>query len=1431
MSYSHRGTPSTRITDNPQPPPVQGIPETILIECNRANAPSLDNGLNSDPSSWTNNFSGGIQIKKGDSISINSATLNSIGVGDLINFTLDNENGTQDNKATWIHSFYVVNDGKNNKRESCCMDGSTNGALGEFRFDTTNNDCDLYRWTNTGAETIPATREVSYYQDKFMPLRVNNTDPQVNPQDEVIDIASQTMGIVIYTDNYDDSFGAVAGKYTYFSVNALNADGSVGAIQDVMTKNIFQRGRNYAMTPVNVDGLNNPAQLNDASMKAIFTVLEVVNNVGGAVINAPDGVYVRCCSMTPLILSDINERQAAQTKSVNFIPLCGTANFSDSYGYCPVFYNWEDQLFNYNDDVYLINYELLDPNTRGNKSVQGIQTGGAGVAKGKVTTSNVSIYNIDLLGLPSGADGDVFPVQGYGLGQFKFRLQNLTVDDIAGFVGINNGYKQFGVRIYTAQGYKYGFFYLGTSDDTSTVTNKNTINVTSDAGIPVYFNIDGFQELDGVNSILVKDEYVPTPVESENNPHQILMIGKLIEAINVRYYNTLKQTFVGNFTGNKNLRDAGAINKEAYWVKQPFVNQTLLLDNDTSVFNPVHIDGYTGGTMRNFNFFIADDVTLTPQFVETFQYVKHYEHFSFEIDSQWNSPPDIATKLTDQTHVIDNARAADGSIINDSAGKGIPHNRLCIPVWTTSNATEGDLVTNANLVEGSFKLEDVYTNVKRTPPFEHNNQAPADFSGDVDIFFRTLNTSINYPSPFTNDASTNPPYNTLTTDMGCDFNQGNALMGNANYVRTAKTFVRDLSTGNVTQAGFPITYIPNQTAFVSQMAGANDISFGWNDNISRFSIGDLHVGIFSIFDVDESQGGEDEVKIYVPAVPYKKNQTRAGGVYVQNWYSLKPSIGMGLQQIIEDLNLDVDFEFYNGTFDEIDQWFLTANNRDVIGERFWNKLGYSENQVGVTGSLVNVSTNNELDTATAIASTAEPAANRPAYTQLGNFARTDSGDSTASKAGYEFSSLGNLNQNNHSIGMSGVQNTEGSPVVFVPHISSADGFTVEEFGKSTGVPNNYIDSEAQYNPDREMNTYYTISTQSDMSTSLDAENLPVKTKFSYFYILTNLVETNFYSSKFGGAPINCIGTINKLNSDNDFYFSYSSPQRVYATKDRVLTSITTTIRNTDFSSPALISDFSSVIYQIDRFNPQPETIPPPIFAQQEEFFNRLNILVNSVIAEQKMKPTDQLVNEVIEDLYIGDVPTEDTEEITTDIDNILERMRMLRGEQEVEARAAPAPAAKEALPDSGVPATDSFIPSDVPSDLSGIPLFQQWEQMEMGGRRDEEPDLAALYNEFLTSRPSNLRITKKEFVSFLELKNIEPDVITLAVKNLKSLQDASEGLRQQERAGRVNPELASRYRRGGADLRRREFEGRERPPPAYVVPPSFEEEGEDPEEE
>ena len=249
--------------------------------------------------------------------------------------------------------------------------------------------------------------------------------------------------------------------------------------------------------------------------------------------------------------------------------------------------------------------------------------------------------------------------------------------------------------------------------------------------------------------------------------------------------------------------------------------------------------------------------------------------------------------------------------------------------------------------------------------------------------------------------------------------------------------------------------------------------------------------------------------------------------------------------------------------------------------------------------------------------------------------------------------------------MGGIPNTQGAPLQFFPNVKPAATLSRTDKTVLTGdEAGKIIDSEGQYNPDREFNTYYSVTTKDDMSTTLDALNLPVKTEFSYFYILSDLVESKFYSSKNGGMPINCIGTINKLNSDNDYYFSYASPQRIYVTQDRIVTSITTSVKNIDFSDPAIIGNFSSVVYQIDRMNPVPETIPLPVSIQQDNYFNELYALTEQVLKESKLPSTEDAILQVIEDLYVGGEPTENRAQIVNDV---------IDYGIEVEAAAAPAP--------------------------------------------------------------------------------------------------------------------------------------------------------------
>ena len=89
------------------------IPQTIILESNRLTSRQEDINAESYSTNhrWTTEYSnGGIQIRKGDEIRINSAYISSIGVGDLIEWDVREDSVTQDNKANWLFSYYGCND-------------------------------------------------------------------------------------------------------------------------------------------------------------------------------------------------------------------------------------------------------------------------------------------------------------------------------------------------------------------------------------------------------------------------------------------------------------------------------------------------------------------------------------------------------------------------------------------------------------------------------------------------------------------------------------------------------------------------------------------------------------------------------------------------------------------------------------------------------------------------------------------------------------------------------------------------------------------------------------------------------------------------------------------------------------------------------------------------------------------------------------------------------------------------------------------------------------------------------------------------------------------------------------------------------------------------------------------------------------------------
>ena len=288
-------------------------------------------------------------------------------------------------------------------------------------------------------------------------------------------------------------------------------------------------------------------------------------------------------------------------------------------------------------------------------------------------------------------------------------------------------------------------------------------------------------------------------------------------------------------------------------------------------------------------------------------------------------------------------------------------------------------------------------------------------------------------------------------------------------------------------------------------------------------------------------------------------------------------------------------------------------NYDPVGNRFWNKLGFNNTQLfktfvgsetdAITGRyLPKGTTDNLADISDALIGSNEPAENTPLFTTVAAFGKS----TTASQAGYDFSSWGAMNFNNHATGY-GLPNTAGQPNQF-------EGNSPDDL--DNGVVN-FSEYESTYNPDRERNTSYIFTS---IGEPIVAEGLPTKTEFPYFLCMSDLIDTNFNISKNHGSGLNCMGLISKANAEQDFYFQYQAPQSFYASKDTTITSITTELRTPNLGIPPALSPYSSVIYQITRYAPRPIKTSMPVWLEQNMAFSQIKDILQQISTSLNTQP-------------------------------------------------------------------------------------------------------------------------------------------------------------------------------------------------------------------
>lgn len=1221
--------PPLRITSqsqqNEQPPPeMEAIPQTFLIECNRATA-NYQDGLNNALNRWTTTFNNGIDLKVGDRVSINSAYLSSVGVGDLIQFELDETSPDQDNKATWLFDYYVVNDGCNDKRSEV----NVNEGPGIFKWDVTNNDCLLYRYDiqaekftfDAGARTLVA----QYHQDPYFPLEYYGT--KVNHGNGNVpvstgDFNSLYYAIRLYRDNDTDTGSSL------LSIVQLDPGTAPNGVLDPAfdARNMLMPGSSYQLIAQDIgNGYGFPSYYNDPIWNIAFTVARWFQGTPNGL---PNGWYASITNLSG-IMEEIGVTSATVSGELYDLGVGLESQWGaqgDRFLYPPVF---DETVWTSLEGTTLTQAAVVYPDA------EGPEAGGP---------YNINTFNYQALVLQDKRVEDaIFKVRieqfapvdftNWELGdEYEIILQVSSavgsILSVADVWNLNSQSRMLCLRTWNGTAYNYHLLYGG--DGALSVPSRNRLNFDGYGFYPcIEQNWNALNPPAQVGPSIFGALQI---VNDDNYPHQIFFCGKMINGITVRPIN--QNQYGLNLDAGQKLNNPFVGVGAAYYFFNgtPPANYEVTGNQTRNPFDiPYSVYGRIG-----FDENVANDPNGGAPLYETlFTDRLHREQFSFEINETWNSPEDIATALTEQTHALQNIRdSVTGEEIEGTAGFGLPQNRLCIPVHNVKDFGEvftGGIwqmggVSGADL-RGNFSLYDNYENVGVTPRKSSAWGAPTTITkDDVQIYFRGAGTSVNKPVAFKDGTGTDRiPSNDPV------------LAGLEDYDQTLNPQFAKSYNNYGAVVGYPMIYYDDgagvKQAVISQWAGANDITFGWDTTQSRMTIGNMHIGRFSFDDgTADNVGGTPSVNIYLPAVPYKQNQTRSTGIRIRQWAGYKGIYGETPLEMLARVGLPNNQDL------DGNEWYF--NKVEPVGNKFWTKLGFINRPTEWDST-----TRNEIDSTFNIIAAGEPAANRPNPLDLVNDSK---GSNTSVPAGYEDSSFGSLNLNGHAVGAGGVVDTAGRPRQFEVLV------TADTVAK-------YLVSEQQYNPDKEMSTAYSV--QADTSLIV-ADALPIKTEWAYFFVLSDIITgSNFYTTRGNGQRLPIMGVVNKLNSDNDFYMSYPSSQSFYIEHDRFLTSITVEILNPDMSYPGLISSYSSIIFQVDRYNPVPADPSPPLWSIQDEWFQNLQELVGGALRQNGIRPTPERQMEVIEQLFDTDVQTQ-TDPLEAAIQVVAELPQLTGGEIE-----------------------------------------------------------------------------------------------------------------------------------------------------------------------
>lgn len=1156
------------------------LPQTFVVECNRANSVLQSN---TTANKWTTNIPS-LQLKRGDAVRINQAFCSSQGVGDLIDITGDN------NEARILFEFYVSNDGANDKihqQSGLYSEGNVDGSKTYkwINCHTYNyRPARLYRFMNTGTYTAKTPEDPEWIEGTIRGLE-DSYVPGLFRNPHCINHLSYFSSTAVNVRDYvrlmgrEQEYPNGSGKYW---TNPFIVFGSADAIQFARH---FVKGVAYRFVGEFEQRLVVANKSRRQNVPFIVKRFHLIDNGG------TDEVIMECF---------MGDNRAVFLKENDFYDWKDTINpidplYWDKVGciagaanlYC---YACATKGYESNAaDIYNI-YPIFDKDELETNSFKNY-TEGYGTNIQKLTKQNDGTASIteSFNGSDVSRDNNslvaVEPLKPTG---------NLLISELK---------MMSGIRYET-------FISIALNPATSIITMNSLTGAAGQyAKLVDYedqheewvFLYDETPALAAGQLRMLRGQKGTTATAFSVNSGVFIIWSHAFLCPRIKMYEGdtyLSQTQGTTFNFTTKEYNGGSVymmNKEPTFTDRDFRNTMLqIISSPIKTDTSMTSSGVGSSQMR---------------YWEKQSWGIHYSYQDVSISKTYFSPSDIGDEITKQLHdIISIPKNNDVSQSYDnSKGMGIPQSKLLIPVISPSRTTHisthnyNTLNGDTGMIEGVYNINDfcckIYDSKGLTKPssevvgtatqssnemtltstsatYAHIGEwwwieSTAGASKDNNGYFRVkavqsdkifdVYGTISQITAWKGMPSSHPHIDETTNDgeYYLWFRNRHTPIFNKEWTSVAcknTMKVESAPTDERLDSPYPVLYYDNDTTkhsyintgdkeYVAQMIGSSNPTLNWNTTINRFEWSNLHQPYISTFTpAGTGTGGTPSCRIWMPSQKGLDNIVKIGGVNIINW---------AIKKMTTDEFVPADTG-----------WENPLNKLNIDGAEFWETLGFSEDWIakyqGHTyydttlnrGYRPLGTTRQNVDSGEGLIQTTVPTEDDP------------------KEGGVNDGAIGGEDVVGHDRNY-GIPNTSGTPAI-----------------TSTTSPK-------RYNPDQNIRRSYEVLVDSN---TIPADLLPIKTKVPYFLITSSIVnQAEFYGPK-GNVAV--MGILSKNYQNSDFFFSFQSPITYYIRKDRMISSITTTILKPDLTTPTNISLYSSVIYEIMREPQQPTPIGMPIYEEQ-----------------------------------------------------------------------------------------------------------------------------------------------------------------------------------------------------------------------------------------